>query len=106
MQEEHLDSVRPLISIIVPVYNTLGRLVEDCIDSIINQTYSKLEIIIVDDGSEEQTADFLDRIGKRDKRIRVIHKEHEGVSCARNSGIANMLGDYVMFMDAYKECIV
>lgn len=100
MQEEHLDSVRPLISIIVPVYNTLGRLVEDCIDSIINQTYSKLEIIIVDDGSEEQTADFLDRIGKRDKRIRVIHKEHEGVSCARNAGIANMLGDYVMFMDA------
>lgn len=100
MHEDYFNGLGPLISIIVPIYNTQRQLVEDCIDSIINQTYSKLEIIIVDDGSEEQTADFLDRIGQRDKRIRVIHKEHEGVSCARNLAIEEAHGDYIMCVDA------
>lgn len=88
-----------VISIIVPVYNAenyLGR----CIDSIINQTYRFLDIILVDDGSTDNSGKICDEYAIRDKRIRVIHKQNGGLSDARNVGIEAAKGKYIGFVDA------
>ena len=87
------------ISIIIPVYNT-GKYLNRCIDSIICQTYKDLDIIIVDDGSLSETADICDSIAEADSRIRVFHKQNEGVSVARNYGLSHAEGDYVGFVDS------
>ena len=74
-----------LVSVIIPAYNIedyIGR----CLDSIISQTYKNLEIIVVDDGSRDHTGEILDNYAKKDRRIKVIHKENGGVSSARNKG--------------------
>ena len=87
------------ISIIIPVYNT-GKYLNRCIDSIICQTYKDLDIIIVDDGSLSETSDICDSIAEADSRIRVFHKQNEGVSVARNYGLSYAKGDYVGFVDS------
>lgn len=87
------------ISIIIPVYNT-GKYLNRCIDSIICQTYKDLDIIIVDDGSLSETADICDSIAEADSRIRVFHKQNEGVSVARNYGLSYAKGDYIGFVDS------
>lgn len=87
-----------LISVIVPVYN-IEKYVERCIDSIINQTYSNLEIIIVDDGSTDMSGTIVDNIQRKDSRIKVIHKENGGLSSARNTGLDNSSGKYIGFID-------
>lgn len=92
-------NVNPLISIIVPVYNT-AQYLEDCFGSICEQTYRNLEIIAVDDGSTDGSAELLDRLAKNDDRIRVIHQENRGVSAARNTGIAVAQGEYLSFADS------
>ena len=74
-----------LVSVIVPIYNA-SRYLEKCIESIINQTYSNIEIILVDDGSEDESGKICDEYGKKDNRIIVVHKENNGVSSARNVG--------------------
>lgn len=89
----------PLISIIIPVYNT-ERYLDRCVDSIVNQTYKNLEILLVDDGSPDNCPKMCDEWAQRDSRIRVIHKDNDGLSNARNSGIAVCMGDYVMFVDS------
>lgn len=89
----------PLISVIIPVYNT-GKYLFKCLDSIINQTYRNLEIIIVDDGSTDESSIICDGYALKDDRIRVIHKENEGVSKARNTGIAVATGDFFHFPDS------
>ena len=86
------------ISIIVPVYN-IGNLVERTIKSICNQTYQNLEIIIVDDGSTDNTPSIIDELAKKDERIKVIHKQNGGVTSARLCGIENATGDYIGFCD-------
>ncbi len=89
----------PLISVIVPVYNTkayLGR----CVSSIINQTYSNLEIILVNDGSTDGTGQLCDELAETDERIRVLHKENGGSSSARNLGISHAKGAYLAFIDS------
>jgi glycosyltransferase involved in cell wall biosynthesis len=88
-----------LVSIIVPVYNTAYYLPK-CIKSMLNQTYHNIEIILVDDGSTDKSATICDKYAKRDKRIRVIHKKNGGVSSARNTGIENATGRYIMFVDS------
>lgn len=88
-----------LISVVVPIYN-VEKYIEKCIDSIINQTYTNLEIILVDDGSPDKCGKICDEYAKRDKRIKVIHKENGGVSSARNIGLDNLNGEYVTFIDA------
>lgn len=87
------------VSIIIPVYNT-GKYLYRCIDSVLNQTYRDIELIIVDDGSCEETACICDEIADRDNRIYLIHKQNEGVSAARNTGLDLVMGEYVGFVDS------
>lgn len=87
------------VSIIVPVYNVLPYLIES-IDSIINQTYKNLEIILIDDGSTDGSGIICDNYAKKDNRIRVIHQENKGLSVARNVGLDNINGDVVAFLDS------
>lgn len=94
-----MENSTPLISIIVPVYNVENYL-HECLDSIINQTYSNLDIILIDDGSKDDSGKMCDDFAVRDPRIRVIHKENQGLAQARNSGIRVAQGDYIMFVDS------
>ncbi|MGN1123079.1 MAG: glycosyltransferase family 2 protein [Eubacterium sp.] len=89
----------PLISIIVPVYN-VEKYLDRCLNSIVNQTYQNLEIILVDDGSPDNCPQMCDEWAKKDSRINVIHKSNEGVFCARNIGIENSNGEYISFVDS------
>ena len=88
-----------LITVIIPVYN-VEKYLPRCIDSIINQTYTNLEIILIDDGSLDRCGEICDQYAEKDKRVKVIHKENGGVSSARNVGLDNASGIYVTFIDA------
>ena len=88
-----------LISIIVPVYN-VEKYLRECLDSIINQTYKNIEIILVDDGSTDGSGAICDEYALIDNRISVLHISNGGVSNARNLGIDNAHGEYIMFVDA------
>lgn len=88
-----------LVSIVVPIYNTQDYL-KQCIDSLIRQTYKNIEIILVDDGSTDNSFLMCQEYGKKDKRVRCIHKENGGVSSARNVGIRNATGKYLCFCDS------
>ena len=87
-----------LVSIIVPVYN-VEKYIERCIESIINQTYKNLEIILVDDGSIDKSINICKKYSKIDNRIVIIEQENKGVSSARNTGIKNSHGDFIGFVD-------
>lgn len=89
----------PLISIIVPVYN-VEHYLPRCIDSILAQTYSNLEIILVNDGSSDDSGHICDLYAERDSRIHVIHKQNGGVSSARNTALEVYSGEYLMFVDS------
>ncbi|MBP5490050.1 MAG: glycosyltransferase family 2 protein [Lachnospiraceae bacterium] len=88
-----------LISVIIPVYNVKPYL-EEALDSVLNQTYRNLEIIIVDDGSNDGSEKMCDDYGNRDSRVRVIHQRNKGLSGARNTGLEIMTGEAVAFMDS------
>lgn len=88
-----------MISIIVPIYNSAKYLAQ-CIDSIICQSYTDWELILVDDGSKDQSGRICDEYAKQDHRITVIHQPNKGVSSARNVGIAIAKGEYLCFVDA------
>ena len=91
--------MKELISVIVPVYNTAQYLCE-CVDSILSQTHTSLELILVDDGSTDGSADICDKYAEKDTRVRVIHKPNGGVSTARNAGLDICAGDLISFVDA------
>lgn len=88
-----------LISIIVPVFNA-KMYIERCVKSICRQTYSKIEIILVDDGSTDGSSDFCDQIKKKDQRIKVLHCKNGGAASARNHGLDIARGEYIMFIDS------
>ena len=88
-----------LISVIVPIYNTEKYLVE-CVESIRKQTYSNIEIILVDDGSTDASIAICDEFAEKDSRVRVFHKKNEGVAVARNFGIQQSNGQYVVIVDS------
>lgn len=101
-----------IISVIIPVYKVEPYL-RQCIDSVINQTYQSLEIILVDDGSPDNCGRICDEYAIRDDRIRVIHKKNEGLSAARNDGLRIATGEWIAFVDSddwceldYYECLV
>lgn len=80
------------VSVIVPVYKT-EKYLQDCIESILNQTYDNLEIIIVDDGSPDHSGEIAEQYALQDNRIKVIHQSNKGLSGARNTGLAEASGD-------------
>lgn len=88
-----------LVSVIVPVYQ-VEKYLARCVDSILNQTYSHLEVILVDDGSRDASGRICDSYAAADSRVRVIHKENGGLSSARNAGIDIAQGDYLEFVDS------
>ena len=90
--------MKQIISVIVPIYKVESYL-KKCVDSIINQTMTDLEIILVDDGSPDNCGKICDAYAEQDARIRVIHKENGGVSSARNAGLDICTGDYIGFVD-------
>lgn len=89
----------PKISIIVPVYN-VEKYLRCCIDSILNQSFTDFELLLIDDGSKDRSGAICDEYAAKDSRIRVFHKENGGVSSARNLGLDNAKGEWVAFVDA------
>ena len=87
------------VSIIVPVYN-VEKYLDECVKSILAQTYSNIEIVLVDDGSKDTSGSMCDEYKKQDNRIVVVHKENGGLSSARNAGMENASGDYYIFVDS------
>ena len=88
-----------LITIIVPVYN-VEKYIRECIDSLLNQTYKNLEIILVDDGSKDKSGEICENYANADSRVKVIHKENEGLGFARNTGLTVAQGKFVTFIDS------
>ena len=88
-----------LVSIILPIYN-VEKYIDRCINSVVNQTYKELEIILVDDGSPDNCPKICDEWAKRDNRIKVVHKKNAGLGMARNTGIENAHGEYICFFDS------
>lgn len=89
----------PTVSVIVPVYNAEAHL-NQCVESIVNQTYAAWELLLVDDGSTDSSSAVCNSWAARDSRVRVIHKANGGVSSARNAGLDAAQGDYVLFIDS------
>lgn len=88
-----------LISIVIPIYNS-EKTIRRCVDSVLSQTYYDIEVILVDDGSQDNSFRICKEYEMKDSRIKVVHKENGGVSSARNCGIDASEGDYIMFVDA------
>lgn len=88
-----------MVSVIVPIYN-VEKYLRHCIESIINQTYQELEIILIDDGSPDGSGVICEEYAKKDSRIKVVHKQNEGLGFARNTGLEYVTGDYVCFVDS------
>ena len=97
--ETNLKKDKPLISVIVPVYNVQNYL-KRCVDSLLNQSYTQLDIILVNDGSTDGSGPICEDLARQDKRIRVFHQENAGVSAARNFALRQAQGDYVTFVDS------
>lgn len=97
------NNLNKLISIIVPVFN-VQQYLQVCIDSILQQTYPEIEIIIVDDGSTDESSQICDNYLEKDNRIIVIHQENKGLSAARNAGIDRASGQFFLFVDS-DDCI-
>ena len=98
MTKKNIDK-KPLVSVIIPVYN-VSQYLNECLDSVINQTYSNLEIIVVDDGSTDNSGAICDLYAQRDSRMHIIHKRNGGQGSARNVGIDIATGKYVIFLDS------
>lgn len=90
--------MKPLISIIIPVFN-LEKYIEKCVDSLLNQTYDNIEIILINDGSSDNSGALCDKLQSADCRVVSIHQPNEGVSRSRNKGLDIMKGEYVTFVD-------
>ena len=88
----------PRLSVIVPVYK-VEKYIHKCVDSILNQTFTDFELILVDDGSPDNCGRICDEYAAKDSRVRVIHKKNGGVSDARNVGVVESKGDYISFVD-------
>lgn len=93
------DNKMPLVSVIVPVYNG-EKYIQKCLDSISAQEYSNIEVIVVDDGSNDTSADIVADKARRDSRIRLLQQPNQGVAIARNHGVKHAKGKYLLFVDA------
>ena len=86
-------------SIIIPIYK-VERFLQECVDSVLSQSYTDYEIILVDDGSPDDCPQICDEYAKKDSRIKVIHQDNAGIACARNTGIKCSEGEYLVFIDS------
>ncbi len=91
--------MKPLVSIVIPVYN-VGEYVLKCLESLVDQSYKHIEIIVVDDGSTDGSGETCDEFAKKDERIKVFHKKNGGLSSARNFGIKESKGDFICLVDS------
>lgn len=89
---------RDLISVIIPVYN-VEQYLDECVASVVAQTHTNLEIILIDDGSQDESGKICDAWERKDSRIKVIHQENQSVSSARNTGIESATAEYIGFVD-------
>lgn len=87
------------VSIIIPIYK-VEKYIDDCLNSVLNQTYQNLEVILVDDGSPDNCPVICEKYKEKDQRIKVIHQKNQGLSSARNTGLKYVSGDYVLFLDS------
>ena len=94
-----MEKRNPKISVIVPVYN-VEQYLRRCIDSILSQTFSDFELLLIDDGSKDKSGDICDEYAAKDARIRVFHKVNGGVSSARNLGLVKANGEFIFFVDS------
>ena len=94
-----MTTQQPLVSVIIPVYN-VEQYLDECVQSVLTQTYQNVEIILVDDGSTDSSGAMCDQYAVQDARVQVIHKENGGLSSARNCGFDNATGEYVYFLDS------
>ena len=99
MENVLIDDKAPLISIVVPVYK-VEMFLTRCIESVLHQTYTNWELILVDDGSPDRCGDMCDAYARKDTRIFVVHQKNKGVSGARNHGMKNCHGKYLYFLDS------
>ena len=90
---------KTLVTVVLPIYN-VEKYLDRCMESIVNQTYTNLEILMIDDGSPDRCPAMCDKWAQKDNRIRVIHKKNAGLGEARNTGIENATGDYICFFDS------
>lgn len=88
-----------LVSVIVPIYN-VEKYLERCISSILEQSYNNIEVILVDDGSNDDCPTICDKFKRKDARVKVVHKPNGGLSSARNAGLEQMKGEYITFIDS------
>ena len=93
------ENKNPLVSIVVPIYNTEDCL-DQCIESIVDQSYKRIEILLIDDGSTDNSYDICEKWQKNDNRIKLFRKENEGISITRNFGTSKSSGDYVLYIDS------
>ena len=91
------------VSIILPIYN-VEKYLEKCVNSVINQTYQNIEVILVDDGSKDSSGRICDKLVESDNRIKVIHKKNGGLASARNAGYEAATGEYIMYIDS-DDCV-
>ena len=96
---DNLSSENPLISVIIPVYN-VEKYLRQCLDSVLNQTYTNYEVIMVDDGSTDSSYDICLEYSRKDDRFKAFHKENGGASTARNLGLKELNGEYLFFLDS------
>ena len=96
---ERTNTGKPLVSVIIPVYD-VELYLHKCVDSVLKQTFLNSEIILVDDGSNDNCPKICDQYSLLDERIRVIHQNHLGLSAARNKGIEMSKGDFLVFVDS------
>ncbi len=90
---------RPFFSIVIPIYN-VEKYLNECVDSVLAQTFADIEVILVDDGSPDRCPDICDEYAEKDSRIKVVHKKNGGLSDARNFGVNTARGHYLMFLDS------
>ena len=99
LKKRGLTEDSPLVSVIIPSYN-VDQYIKQCIDSILTQTYRKIEVICIDDGSTDNTIPILEFLVQKDDRVKLIKQNHQGVSAARNKGLENAHGKYISFVDS------
>ena len=94
----------PKVSVVIPVYNA-GKYLKRCVESLMRQSFTDFEVLLVDDGSADDSGEICDYYASRDERVKIFHKVNEGVSAARNFGLDRVKGDWVTFVDADDEIL-